>query len=145
MSLHVLRHVNTNKRLFIVKHKEEDFKEKARTALKDTFRPEFLNRLDEVIVFNSLHRNDIEKIVDIQLEKLKQKLAQKNIKATIDPLVKKYIVDHGFDVEYGARPIKRLIQRFILDRLADQLISGEIKDGSKVKIGFTKSALTISS
>ena len=128
-----------------IKHREEDFKEKARHSLKDTFRPEFLNRLDEVIIFNSLHRNDIEKIVDIQLEKLKQKLAQKNIKATIDPVVKKHIVDHGFDVEYGARPIKRLIQRFILDRLADQLISGAIKDGSKVKIGFTKSALTISS
>ena len=128
-----------------IKHKEEDFKEKAQHALKDTFRPEFLNRLDEVIMFNSLRRNDIEKIVDIQLEKLKEKLAQKGIKATIDPLVKKYIVDHGFDVEYGARPIKRLIQRFILDRLADQLISGAIKDGSKVKIGFTKSALTINS
>lgn len=127
-----------------IKHKEDDLKDKIKYALREQFRPEFLNRLDETIIFNSLRRADIEKIVDIQLAKVQQKLTERNIKAVIDPAAKKYIVQHGYDPEYGARPIKRLIQRVILDRLADQLIKGEIKDGSKVKIGLAKSSLTIS-
>ena len=127
------------------KEKEEEFREKIRQSLKETFKPEFLNRLDETIIFNSLRRVDIEKIVDIQLEKVREKLAQKNIKAVIDSQARKYVVDHGFDAEYGARPIKRLIQKIILDKLADQIIKGEVKDGGKVKIGLTKSSLTISS
>ena len=129
----------------VMKQKEDDFKERISQSLRETFRPEFLNRIDEIIIFNPLRRADIEKIVDIQLEKVKEKLVQRNIKATIDPLAKKYIVDHGFDVEYGARPIKRLIQKIILDKLADQIIKGEIKDGGKVKISLAKSNLTISS
>ena len=70
---------------------------------------------------------------------------KKGIRASIDPSVRKYIVDSGFDEEYGARPIKRLIQKAILDKLADNIIRGQVKDGSKVKISFKESALTISS
>lgn len=127
----------------VVKQRENNFKEKVKESLRETFKPEFLNRLDEVIIFNPLYRTDIAKIVDIQLDRVLEKLKQKNIKAIIDPAAKQYIVDHGFSVEYGARPIRRLIQKIILDKLADQLIRGEIKDGSKVKISFSKSALVI--
>ena len=128
-----------------IRDKEEQYRERALIELRARFRPEFLNRLDEIIIFNSLKRRDIQKIVGIQLEKVKEKLSAKNIRAAIDPAVENYIIDHGFDPEYGARPIKRLIQKFILDKLADEFIRGQLKDGRKIKIGLTKSALTISS
>jgi ATP-dependent Clp protease ATP-binding subunit ClpB len=125
-------------------NKEEDFKEKVREELKRNFKPEFLNRIDEIIVFNALHKQEIEKIVNLQLEELKKKLALRGMKATIDPTVKKYIVEHGFDPEFGARPIKRLIQKAILDKLADKIIKGQIKDGAKVKVTYSNSAISVS-
>lgn len=123
--------------------KIEVFKDRVMTALKETFRPEFLNRLDDIIVFNSLRRTEIEKIIDIQLSQISDKLAQRNIKITIDNSLRKHLVEKGFDPEYGARPIKRLIQKLILDELADRIIKGEIKDAKKVKIGFKESNITV--
>lgn len=122
---------------------EEGFKEKVRVALKDTFKPEFLNRIDEVVIFNALKKPDIEAIVDIQLNKVKDRLAARGIKATIDPAVRRHIAEHGYDPEYGARPIKRLIQKLILDTLADKLVKGEIHDGGKIKIGYSESAVRV--
>ena len=122
--------------------KEEDFKEKARSALREGFKPEFLNRIDEIVVFNSLKKEDIQKIVDIQLEKVEKRLTEKGIKVTIDPSLRRHIADNGFDAEYGARPIKRLIQKLILDKLADKIIRGDIKEGGKIKIGFAESAIS---
>lgn len=119
--------------------KTEIFKEKVMADLKETFRPEFLNRLDEIVIFNPLTRRDIGKIVDIQLEILKKKLAEKNIKISIDNSLKKHLVENGFEPEYGARPLKRLIQKLILDKLADRLIRGELKNVKKIKIGFKES------
>ena len=81
----------------------------------------------------------------MQLDLVKEKLKGRNIKINIDPAAKKYIVDNGFDPEYGARPIRRLIQKAILDKLADKIIGGDIKDGDKVKISFEKSSITVSS
>jgi ATP-dependent Clp protease ATP-binding subunit ClpC len=123
---------------------EANFREKVLEVLKRTFKPEFLNRLDEIIVFNPLHKKEIEKIVDLQLELVKEKLSERGIKINVEAGVKKYIVDNGFDPEYGARPIKRLIQKAILDNLADKIIGGEVKDGDKVKIGFTESKIKVS-
>jgi ATP-dependent Clp protease ATP-binding subunit ClpB len=127
-----------------VEHQEENFKDKIREALKQQFKPEFLNRIDEAIIFNALRREDIEKIIDIQLEKTKEKFAERGIKISFDASAKKYITENGYDPEYGARPIKRLIQKAILDQLADKIIKGQIKNGAKVKVGFKESALTIS-
>ena len=101
--------------------------------LKETFRPEFLNRLDEIIIFNPLAGKEIEKIVDLQLEILKKRLAEKGINAAIDDSLKNYLAKEGFDAEYGARPIKRLIQKFILNNLADRIIRGELKNAKKLK------------
>ena len=112
------------------------FKEKVMSELKETFRPEFLNRLDDIIVFNSLTAKEIEKIVDIQLGILKQRLVKKNIVVSFDNSLKEHLVEKGFDLEYGARPIKRLIQKLILDQLSDRLIKGEFKNAKKIKIGF---------
>jgi|AP45_3_1055517.scaffolds.fasta_scaffold02707_4 ATP-dependent Clp protease ATP-binding subunit ClpB len=123
---------------------EQDFKNSAKQSLKDKFRPEFLNRLDDIIIFNALQKKDIEKVVDIQLAQVKKMLADKNIKITIDKSAKKYIVDNGFDANYGVRPVKRLIQRVILDKLADKIIGGQIKDGDKAKISFKESNISIS-
>lgn len=123
---------------------ESNFKEKVMESLRQTFKPEFLNRLDEIIIFNPLRRKEIERIVDLQIEQVKSKLKERDIKVNIEPAAKKYIVENGFDPEYGARPIKRLIQKVILDKLADKIIGGEIKDGDKVKISFSESSISVS-
>lgn len=123
---------------------EENFRDKVRESLRQTFKPEFLNRLDEVVIFNSLRQKDIARIVDIQLEQVKEKLAERQIKLTVDPSLKKHLIDNGFDPEYGARPIKRLIQKVILDNLADKIIKGDVKNGQKIKLSFNQQAVEVS-
>ncbi len=121
-----------------LKEKEEQFGERVMNSLRDTFKPEFLNRLDEIIIFNSLTPQDIEKIVDIQLEEVKTRLSEKGVALQITPEVKKHIVAHGFDPDYGARPIRRMIQKVIVDALADKIIRGSLKDGTKATVILTK-------
>jgi ATP-dependent Clp protease ATP-binding subunit ClpC len=116
--------------------KTKIFKEKVLSELKSTFRPEFLNRLDDIIIFNPLTSKEIEKIVGLQLDILKKRLAQKGIVISFDNSLKKHLSEKGFDPEYGARQIKRLIQKLITDHLADQFIHGELKNAKKIKIGF---------
>ncbi|MEK7481781.1 MAG: AAA family ATPase [Patescibacteria group bacterium] len=123
---------------------EETFKDRVKEALKETFRPEFLNRLDEIIIFNPLRKPEIEKIVDLQLEELKEKLAKRAFNATFDNSLKKHIIEKGFDPEYGARPIRRLIQKLVLDELANKLIKGELKNVKKIKIGLKGAGIVIS-
>ncbi|KKW47747.1 MAG: ATP-dependent chaperone ClpB [Parcubacteria group bacterium GW2011_GWA1_60_11] len=134
----------TNEGARVEEQAVEDYKEKIGEALRDTFRPEFLNRIDETIVFNPLTPKDIEAIVDIQLEELKERLTDKNIKLAVEPAARKYLAEHGFSPEFGARPIKRLIQKVILDKLADRIIRGEFKHGGKVKVNFKEGALVFS-
>ncbi|MST04197.1 MAG: AAA family ATPase [Candidatus Pacebacteria bacterium] len=124
--------------------KEADFRNKLSGELKDNFRPEFLNRLDEVIIFNPLSRAVIEKIVDLQLEIVRKKLESRNIKVVFDANTKKYLVDNGFDPEYGARPIKRFVEKTILNQLSDKMLRGEIKNGDKLKVSYSGSVLSIS-
>ncbi len=119
--------------------KEEQFREGVQEALRDTFRPEFLNRLDDTIIFNVLTKKDIAQIVAIQLAKLEERLKSRGIKITVKPNITSYLVEHGFDPDYGARPIKRLIQKVIVDALADKMIRGDVKDGQKVTIALNKS------
>ncbi len=125
------------------KDKTEIFKERVMESLKETFRPEFLNRLDEIIIFNSLGPKEIEKIVDLQLEMLESLLSKRGLNITIDESLKTHIAKDGFSPDYGARPIKRLIQKTILDELANRLIKGELKDVKKIKLGYKESSLTI--
>lgn len=117
---------------------EERFRENVMDALKETFKPEFLNRLDEIIVFNSLKPKDIEKIVDIQLKEVQERLKEKDIELKITKKLKDYIVKNGFDPDYGARPIKRMIQKMIVDTLADHIVKGKIKDGEKVNATISR-------
>jgi ATP-dependent Clp protease ATP-binding subunit ClpB len=120
---------------------EGDYREKAMEALRRSFRPEFLNRIDEIVVFNPLHKADIEKVVDIQLALIEKRLAERHITLTLDLAAKEYLAKEGFSPEFGARPLKRLMQKVILDTLADKIIRGEFKDGGKVKINFKANSL----
>ena len=124
---------------------EGDYREKVMEALKTNFRPEFLNRIDDIVIFNPLRRVDIEKIVEIQLKLIEKRLADRHIKLDIDPAARAHIAKEGFSAEYGARPLKRLMQKVILDKLADKIIRGEFKDGGKVKINFKANTLVFSS
>jgi len=124
--------------------KGEEYEAKIQGSLKERFRPEFLNRLDEIIIFKPLTKKGIEGIVDIQIREMTDRLKKRGITVTVDALAKRYIVEHGFDPHYGARPIKRLIQRAVLDKLADKIIGGAIKDGSKVRITSDKTDIKVS-
>ncbi len=112
--------------------KEADMKEKIRKSLERHFRPEFLNRLDEIIIFSSLTPATIQSIVDIQLEQVKSRMANKQIAVSFTPELKKFIAEKGYDPQYGARPLKRAIQSLILDPLAEKIIGGEIRGGNSV-------------
>ena len=108
--------------------------------LKQTMRPEFLNRIDETIMFNPLNKEDIKKIVQIHLEKVSQMLSEKDIKIKTTKYALSYLAEKGYEPQYGARPIKRVIQKEILNGLSRKLISGEIKNGDHVLIdSFEKS------
>lgn len=110
----------------------KDLKEKLLEEVKRTFRPEFLNRIDEVVIFNPLDKKDINRIVDIELEPLNRKLLQQGIKFEVTQKVKDFLVENGVDVNFGARPLKRAIQRYIQDPLSLKLLDGSLKEGVKV-------------
>ena len=124
---------------------EGDYREKVMEALRGNFRPEFLNRIDDIVIFNPLHKVDIEKIVEIQIKLIEKRLADRRIKLEIEPAARLHLAKEGFSAEYGARPLKRLMQKVILDKLADKIIRGEFKDGGKVKVNFKANQLVFSS
>lgn len=111
-----------------------DDKEKVMEAVRAHFRPEFINRLDEMVVFNSLSLDDITSIVDIQLLSLQKRLADHGIVIELTEKAKKWLGEQGFDPVYGARPLKRVIQKQLQDALAEKILAGEIADGANVKI-----------
>ncbi|MBP7055227.1 MAG: ATP-dependent chaperone ClpB [Candidatus Omnitrophica bacterium] len=113
---------------------KEDIKREIQGELKKSFRPEFLNRVDEIIIFNKLSEKDIEKIVDLQLKILESRLSKRNIRLEVDKKSKEKLAKEGYDPDYGARPLKRLIQREIEDPLALALLEGKYKDGDKVNV-----------
>ncbi len=124
---------------------EGDYKDKVMDALRGSFRPEFLNRIDEIVIFNPLRKADIERIVNIQIDLIEKRLADRNIKLAIEPAAREYLVREGFSPEFGARPLKRLMQKVILDKLADKIIRGEFKDGGNVKVNFKTDSLVFTS
>jgi ATP-dependent Clp protease ATP-binding subunit ClpB len=113
-------------------------------AVKQHFRPEFINRLDEIILFNKLSRKNMESIVDVQFTRLAKRLSQKNIKLKLDKLAKNYLAEKGYDETYGARPLKRIIQREIENILAQKILTGEILDNASVLIESSDGGLKFS-
>ncbi len=103
-------------------------------ALKKSFAPEFLNRIDDVVVFNPLEKEDINKIIDIELEKLLLRIKGLGYELDLTDQAKDYIADKGFDKQYGARPLKRAIQKYIEDALAEQIVSSNLSEGDKIII-----------
>lgn len=114
------------------KDKEEELKERIKEALKEVFRPEFLNRIDDIIVFNRLSKEELQEIVEIQLKALRKRLAEHNLELVISDGVKDKLVEEGFDPVYGARPLKRTIQRLIENPLASELLKGKFPEGSEI-------------
>jgi ATP-dependent Clp protease ATP-binding subunit ClpB len=106
------------------------------------FRPEFLNRIDEIILFHRLKREHMGRIVDIQLHRLQQLLDERKIKLALDAKARDWLADKGYDPAYGARPLKRVIQKSVQDPLSELILSGQIKDGEKVSISAGKAGLT---
>lgn len=114
----------------------ESLKEKIVKELTKFFRPEFINRIDEILIFKKLGKEEIKKIVDIQIERIKDRLRDKKIKIDIDDSAREYLAKIGYDETFGARPLKRAIQREILDKLSLHIISGKIKEGDNVRITY---------
>ena len=117
--------------------------DKVMAELKKHFRPEFLNRVDDVIIFQSLDESELARIVDIQLGRLEQRLAQQNLTLDVDAAVKKLLASEGYDPQFGARPLKRAIQEHLLDPLATKLLAGEFKPGDKIKVTAKDDALVL--
>jgi len=107
-------------------------------ALKKSFAPEFLNRIDDVIVFNALEQEDINKIIDIELEKLLMRIDGLGYKLKLTKAAKTFIAEKGFDKQYGARPLKRAIQKYIEDALAEEIITSKLKEGDKIVMDLDK-------
>jgi len=113
------------------------------TDLKNRFRPEFLNRIDEILTFRSLTQEDLRRIVDIQLEHVRARLADKRVTLNLTDKAKDFLAREGFDPAYGARPLKRAVQRLLVDALAKLLLSGEIREGQAVEIDTGKDGLSL--
>ena len=107
-------------------------------ALKKAFAPEFLNRVDDVMVFNTLDRDDIHKIIDIELDKLFLRISDLGYKLTLTKKAKDYIADKGFDKDYGARPLKRAIQKYIEDALAEEIINSKLQEGDAITMDLNE-------
>ena len=110
-------------------------------ALREAFKPEFLNRIDEIVIFNPLGREEIKQIVEIQLKRLQRMLAERKIRLEVTEVAKAFLADKGYDPAYGARPLKRTIQKLIQDPLAMKILSGEFSEGDKVTVDSDGSEL----
>ena len=111
--------------------------------VKARFRPEFLNRLDEIILFHRLKREEMGAIVDIQMDRLRKLLVDRKITIELDDAARTWLANRGYDPAYGARPLKRVIQKNVQDPLAEQILAGGVKDGDSVRVSVRDGALTI--
>ena len=119
----------------------ENMKERQMDALKEAMKPELINRIDEIIFFHRLTKDDIEKIADIMFASLEKRLEERSVTVEMSEEAKDYIVGEGYNEEYGARPLRRTIQRLVEDRLSEMLLSGRISDGDKVAVTVKDGAL----
>ena len=119
-------------------------KNKVYDTLKETFRPEFLNRVDEIVIFDALTPEELTQIVDLMLKDTQNVLNDRNIKMYVSDEAKKYLLDKGTDIKYGARPLRRAVQRYIEDELSDMLLRSELKNGQKVFVDLAEDKLSFS-
>lgn len=119
----------------------EDMKTRLLDEVKRTFKPEFLNRIDDIIVFRSLSKDDLYKIVEIEIGEVSKRLEEQGVSLVLNPDAKEFLIEKGFDQVFGARPLKRTIQRFVEDPLAEEIISGRLKGRNKVTASRKNEAL----
>ena len=112
-------------------------------AVRAHFRPEFLNRLDDMIIFDRLTRDDMDGIVKIQLARLEQRLAERKMQLTLDESAQTWLADEGYDPVFGARPLKRVIQRALQDQLAEMILAGDVHDGSDISVSAGSDGLIV--
>jgi ATP-dependent Clp protease ATP-binding subunit ClpC len=116
-------------------------------AVRKAFPPEFINRVDEQVFFNSLTREDIEKIIDIEIKGLKARVAEAGFELNVTPAAKKFVADSGYDPKFGARPLKRAVQKYIEDPVSEEIIADRMLGGKhscgKIRVGLAKENITI--
>jgi ATP-dependent Clp protease ATP-binding subunit ClpB len=118
----------------------EKARELANEALRATFRPEFLNRIDDIVLFNPLGHEQLDQIIDLQIERLAKRLEERDITIELEPAARERLVQEGYDPAFGARPLRRAIQRLVLDPLAMEVLEGHVLPGDHVRVGLdTKS------
>jgi ATP-dependent Clp protease ATP-binding subunit ClpB len=112
-------------------------------VVRHHFRPEFLNRIDEIILFKRLGRGEMGAIVDIQLKRVEKLLADRRMTLALDDAATRWLADRGYDPVYGARPLKRVIQKELVDPIARKLLAGELEDGQVIAVGSSGDGLAI--
>jgi len=126
------------------KSEQQRLKSAIDTALKQTFRPEFLNRIDDIIIFQPLTQEDLKKIVDLLIAEVERRLADRNIKLDLDDEARAWLLKEGYEPAYGARPLRRAIQRYVENPLSSRILQGEIKDGETVVVSVSGDVLSFS-
>ncbi len=121
----------------------ERLKEKVLGDVERTFRPEFINRLDKIVVFRPLDQVSVERIVDLKIEELQQRLSEQRIRIQLTAKARTKIAELGFSPEYGARAVSRMIQEHVENPLAGMLLNGQVKSGQTVKIGLQRDKITV--
>jgi ATP-dependent Clp protease ATP-binding subunit ClpB len=121
----------------------EDVRGRVMADLREHFRPEFLNRVDETVLFKPLTLEELERIVDLQVDGVRRRLAERRLELELTPAARDHLAREGYDPVYGARPLRRFIQREVETRIARALVSGEITDGSTIVVDVVDGELTI--
>ncbi|MBR6653377.1 MAG: AAA family ATPase, partial [Oscillospiraceae bacterium] len=122
---------------------DETAKEKVHTLLRRSFRPEFLNRLDEIVFYKPLTKEDVTRIIDLLISKLNERLASQQIRVELTPKAKEFIVAESYDPEFGARPLRRYLQHTVETKLSRKLLQGDVLPGSTVTVDETQGQLTL--
>ena len=113
------------------------------TMVRGTFKPEFLNRLDDIVIFTALDRLELGQIVELNIDRLAKRLSERRLQLAVTPAARTWLADNGYDPIYGARPLRRLMQREIDDKLATRLLAGEIHDGSMVRVDVAEDGVQL--
>jgi ATP-dependent Clp protease ATP-binding subunit ClpC len=124
------------------KQSYDDMKKKVMTEIQKAFRPEFLNRLDEIIVFHELTEEQLRSIVDLMITDLESRLAERQLGIELTEKAKSWLAKEGYDPVYGARPLRRVIERYVENPLSSQVLRGELQEGDIVKVDLGKNGLT---
>jgi ATP-dependent Clp protease ATP-binding subunit ClpB len=122
----------------------EDKRSAVHDLVRQTFKPEFVNRLDDIVVFSPLTTDDLGQIVSLYIDRLEKRLGERRLQLAVTPDARSWLAERGFDPIYGARPLRRLMQQEIDDRLARALLAGDVRDGDTVMVGLGDDALVVS-